>query len=114
MVSAVGKIIDTLVTIQVPTDEPIWSWLFDSRYSNLDDNGKYTGLRDAESNRYLGYLEMRELSLHLSTSLAEEFEIESGDCISIFCKNSVWYPVAMFAGFRLGQFILILCILAER
>lgn len=88
--------------VVVPKDEPIWSWLFDSRHSAVTGLNSIKGFRDPASGEFISYTDARTLSTYLSTSFARDFQVAAGDCISIFCNNSVWYPVALFAAFRLG------------
>ncbi|KAH6711195.1 hypothetical protein BKA61DRAFT_645348 [Leptodontidium sp. MPI-SDFR-AT-0119] len=91
--------------VEVPKDEPIWSWLFDSRHSAVTGLNSIKGFRDPASGEFISYTDARTLSTYLSTSFARDFQVAAGDCISIFCNNSVWYPVALFAAFRLGAVV---------
>lgn len=87
----------------MPTDIPIWTWLFNSPHSPLAQNhrsfGRYENALTKES---LDWAQVKEASTNISTSLVRNHGLRQGETVALFSQNSVWYPVAMFAALRAG------------
>jgi len=66
---------------------------------------KVGGFRDANTNEFLSYDEVKELATFLSTALAQKYNVGPGTNVSIFTSNSIWYPVALFSAVRLGAVV---------
>lgn len=45
---------------------------------------------------------MKRYSTYISTALVKRYGLREGETIALFSQNTVWYPVAMFAGLRVG------------
>ncbi|PVH71102.1 acetyl-CoA synthetase-like protein [Cadophora sp. DSE1049] len=89
--------------IEVPKEVTIWSWLFESPHSAVNESSNNVkGFRDPESGKFISFTDVKTLSTHISTSFSRDFQVGPGDCISIFCNNSLWYPIVLFAAFRIG------------
>lgn len=85
----------------MPTNVPIWTWLFDS--SSGFDLSK--GFVDAATHERISYHDTKNLSTYASTSLVRRYGLEAGDTVCFFGPNTIWYPVAMFAALRVGGVI---------
>jgi 4-coumarate--CoA ligase len=48
---------------------------------------------------------VKEYSTFLSTALARKHGVRAGTNVSIFCSNSIWYPITLFAAIRLGAVV---------
>jgi hypothetical protein len=86
----------------VPLNKPIWSWLF-NREASEGNEDSVNGFQDAANGDFISYRELRTLSSKISTSFTRDYGFKAGDCISVFCANSIWYPVAMYAALRVGE-----------
>ncbi|KIW99599.1 uncharacterized protein Z518_11012 [Rhinocladiella mackenziei CBS 650.93] len=90
----------------VPTDISIWSWLFDQALPTSKFNRDQTaGFRDAKSQEFLPFAEVKSLATYLSTAIAQRYDIKTGSHVTIFCSNSIWYPVVTFSTVRLGAIV---------
>ncbi|EXJ56091.1 hypothetical protein A1O7_09022 [Cladophialophora yegresii CBS 114405] len=90
----------------VPTDASIWNWLFDNAAPHCKSNRQQTGgFRDAQTDEFISYASLRSLATYLSTSLALRYGIKPGSHVTIFCSNSIWYPVLTFSTVRLGAIV---------
>ncbi|KAL4914666.1 hypothetical protein BDW62DRAFT_219941 [Aspergillus aurantiobrunneus] len=90
--------------IDIPTDIPIWDWLFDSEYSPLreyrpDELGAFVNAITKEQIRYDA---LKDLTTYVSTSLVVNYGLKPGDTVALFSPNTIWYPVAMLATVRAG------------
>ncbi|KAL4862160.1 hypothetical protein BDV12DRAFT_49328 [Aspergillus spectabilis] len=90
--------------INIPTDIPIWEWLFDSEYSPLrkykpDELGSFVNAITKEQIRYDA---LKELTTYVSTALVANYGLKPGDTVALFSPNTIWYPVAMLATVRAG------------
>ncbi|KAL4939811.1 hypothetical protein BDV06DRAFT_224649 [Aspergillus oleicola] len=93
--------------IDIPTNIPIWDWLFDSEYSPLQKNkpeelGSFVNAITKEEIRYDA---LKELTTYVSTSLVVNYGLKPGDTVALFSPNTIWYPVAMLATVRAGGVI---------
>ncbi|RDW92898.1 acyl--CoA ligase [Aspergillus mulundensis] len=98
--------------IDIPTDLPIWPWLFDSKYSPLTQQkgkpenernlGSFVNALTKESIRYDA---LAHLTTFVSTALVKEYGLGPGDTVALFSPNTIWYPVAMLAVVRAGGVI---------
>lgn len=90
----------------MPTDVSVWQWLFDNGAPNCEFNRHQTGgFRDANTGEFISFTALRSLATNLSTSLASRYGIKPGSHVTIFCSNSVWYPVLTFSIIRLGAIV---------
>ncbi|KAH8589605.1 4-coumarate:coenzyme A ligase [Bisporella sp. PMI_857] len=92
-------------SIEVPTGQPLWSWLFDSYSAATHSTHATLGFYDAESGKGASYNDCKAYSTYLSTALSRYYNVTEGDRIMLFTHNSVWYPVVMFAGFRIATIV---------
>ncbi|KAL4904351.1 hypothetical protein BDW74DRAFT_185650 [Aspergillus multicolor] len=97
--------------IDIPTNLPIWPWLFDSGYSPLSQQksstsptelGSFVNALTKESIRYDA---LADLTTFVSTALIKEYGLEPGHTVALFSPNTIWYPVAMLAVVRAGGVI---------
>ncbi|KAL2810939.1 hypothetical protein BJX63DRAFT_400476 [Aspergillus granulosus] len=93
--------------LDIPTDIPIWEWLFDSEYSPLrkakpEELGSFVNAVTKEQIRYDA---LKELTTYVSTSLVVNYGLKPGDTVALFSPNTIWYPVAMLATVRAGGII---------
>ncbi|BCS25031.1 uncharacterized protein APUU_41475S [Aspergillus puulaauensis] len=93
--------------IDIPTNIPIWDWLFDSEYSPLRTNrpeelGSFVNAITKEQIRYDA---LKDLTTYVSTSLVVNYGLKPGDTVALFSPNTIWYPVAMLATVRAGGVI---------
>ncbi|OJJ56552.1 hypothetical protein ASPSYDRAFT_91812 [Aspergillus sydowii CBS 593.65] len=93
--------------IDIPTNIPIWEWLFDSEYSPLrsnkpEDLGSFVNAITKEQIRYDN---LKDLTTYVSTSLVVNYGLKPGDTVALFSPNTIWYPVAMLATVRAGGVI---------
>lgn len=50
----------------------------------------------------MNWADVKKYSTYISTALVKNYGLKEGDTVSLFSQNSIWYPVAMFAGLRAG------------
>ncbi|KAF1979771.1 acetyl-CoA synthetase-like protein [Bimuria novae-zelandiae CBS 107.79] len=92
--------------IDLPTELTDWDWLFDSRskYSPINryPPNELNGFRNAVTKERVNWADVKNYSTYISTALVKHYGLREGQTISLFSQNTVWYPVAMFAGLRVG------------
>ncbi|KAL4978971.1 hypothetical protein BDW66DRAFT_157839 [Aspergillus desertorum] len=93
--------------IDIPTQLPIWPWLFDSEYSPLrHTNAANLGsFVDAITKESIRYDALSDLTTYVSTALVRDYGLRPGDTVALFSPNTIWYPVAMLAVVRAGGVI---------
>ncbi|KAL3458900.1 hypothetical protein BJX64DRAFT_265611 [Aspergillus heterothallicus] len=93
--------------IDIPTDIPIWEWLFDSEYSPLRKSkpAELGSFVNAITKEQIRYDALKELTTYVSTSLVVNYGLQPGDTVALFSPNTIWYPVAMLATVRAGGII---------
>ncbi|RYC54212.1 hypothetical protein CHU98_g11995 [Xylaria longipes] len=89
-----------------PEDVTIWEWLFE-KDSNVCPLNKYpedqlAGYVDAITKERVSWKDVREAATYISTVLVREYSLEEGDTVSLFSRNTIWYPVMLFAAMRVG------------
>jgi 4-coumarate--CoA ligase len=93
--------------IDLPTDITIFEWLFGetSPYSPLNKvpEAELAGFLDASTKQRVSWKEVKQAATHISTALVKKYGFQTGDTISLFSRNSIWYPVTLFAAIRLGK-----------
>ncbi|KAI1271656.1 acetyl-CoA synthetase-like protein [Xylaria sp. FL0933] len=92
--------------ISFPRDVTIWEWLFEekSKYCPLT---KYpeedlAGFVDATTKERVSWKDVKQAATYISTSLSREYGLKAGDTVSLFSRNTIWYPVMLFAAMRAG------------
>ncbi|PVI00513.1 CoA ligase-like protein [Periconia macrospinosa] len=90
--------------IDLPTDLTDWDWLFDSPYSPIKKypSSPLAGFQNAITKERVDWADVKRYSTYISTALVKNYGLQEGQTISLFSQNTVWYPVAMFAGLRVG------------
>ncbi|PSN64604.1 acetyl-CoA synthetase-like protein [Corynespora cassiicola Philippines] len=90
--------------IDLPTEITDWDWLFDSPWSPLNNNSpdQLAGFQNAITKERVNWADVKRYSTYISTALVKNYGLKAGETISLFSQNTVWYPVAMFAGLRAG------------
>ncbi|KAL2828014.1 hypothetical protein BDW59DRAFT_178962 [Aspergillus cavernicola] len=93
--------------VEIPSNIPIWEWLFDSEYSPLrkykpDELGAFVNAMTKEQIRYDA---LKDLTTYVSTALVVDYGLKPGDTVALFSPNTIWYPVAMLATVRAGGVI---------
>ncbi|KAF7516335.1 hypothetical protein G7054_g14206 [Neopestalotiopsis clavispora] len=95
--------------IDLPTDITIFEWLFGetSPYSPLNKvpEAELAGFLDASTKQRVSWKEVKQAATHISTALVKKYGFQTGDTISLFSRNSIWYPVTLFAAIRLGGIV---------
>jgi 4-coumarate--CoA ligase len=88
----------------VPTELTDWDWLFDSKYSPINrfPPRELNGFQNAVTKERVSWLDVKKYSTYISTALVKRYGLREGETIALFSQNTVWYPVAMFAGLRAG------------
>lgn len=91
--------------MKVPTNIPIWDWLFDSPYSPLSNTktSELGSFVNAITKEEIRYDALKGLTSAISTSLVKDYGLGPGDTVALFSPNTIWYPVAMFAVVRGGM-----------
>lgn len=81
-----------------------WDWLFDSSYSPLSKYppNELAGFQNAITKERVNWADVKKYSTYISTALVKKYGLREGQTVSLFSQNTVWYPVAMFAGLRVG------------
>jgi 4-coumarate--CoA ligase len=95
------------LTTTVPTNLTDWDWLFDSPYSPINryPPNELAGFQNAITKERVNWAEVKRYSTYISTALVKKCGLKAGETVAIFSQNTVWYPVAMFAGLRVGAMI---------
>ncbi|GES66293.1 AMP-binding enzyme [Aspergillus terreus] len=93
--------------LQIPTNLPIWDWLFDSEHSPLRrfppaELGSYV---NAVTEERVRYDELKEYTTYISTALVRKYGLQPGETVALFSPNTIWYPVAMLSAVRAGGVI---------
>ena len=88
----------------MPTDLTDWDWLFDSAYSPINKYpaNKLAGFQNALTKERVDWADVKRYSTLISTALVKKYGLKEGETVALFSQNTVWYPVAMFAGLRVG------------
>ncbi|EEQ90719.2 4-coumarate:coenzyme A ligase [Blastomyces dermatitidis ER-3] len=91
--------------IDVPTNITVWQWLFESpQFSVLHKYQPHelAGYTNAVTKERVNWVQVKEAATYASTALVRKYGMKEVDTISLFSQNTIWYPVAMFAGLRAG------------
>ncbi|KAI1328246.1 acetyl-CoA synthetase-like protein [Xylariaceae sp. FL0255] len=95
--------------ISVPENVTIWEWLFspESKHSPLNrfQASQLAGYRDAITHERLSYQEVKDAATYISTALVNDYNLQVGDTVSLFSRNTIWYPVTLFAAMRVGGIV---------
>ncbi|KAK0384327.1 hypothetical protein NLU13_8414 [Sarocladium strictum] len=93
-----------LPDIRVPENLTLWSWLLDSSHSCLAQSpaSQVQGFTDATTGEHMSFSDLRTHTIHLSTTLSRDYGLKEGQVISIFSRNSIWYPVITLSAVRIG------------
>lgn len=80
--------------------------MFDDALPNSSFNRNQTGgFRDAKTDDFISYSNLKILATYLATAMNQHYGITKGSHVTLFCSNSIWYPVATFATVRLGAIV---------
>lgn len=94
--------------INFPTDVTIWEWLFEgSEYSPLSRFAEkdLAGYVDAVTKERVSWKQVKENATYISTALVRRYGFQPGETISLFSRNTIWYPVTLVAGVRVGGMV---------
>ena len=82
----------------------VWDWLFDSKYSPINRYPAHelNGFQNAVTKERVNWADVKRYSTYISTALVRRYDLHAEETISLFSQNTVFYPVAMFAGLRAG------------
>lgn len=91
----------------MPTDITVWEWLFDDTSPASPLNGRFkdrelAGYLDASTGERLSWRQVRENATYISTALVNQYAFRPQHTLSLFSRNTIWYPVALFAAVRVG------------
>jgi 4-coumarate--CoA ligase len=91
----------------VPPQVTVYDWLLNTEGTGLlaaKAAGKEIGgFIDSPSGFKVNYEQLKEWSTAMSTELYHSHGLRSGDIAAFMSRNTVWYPVTMFAIMRLGK-----------
>jgi 4-coumarate--CoA ligase len=78
--------------------------LFDSSYSPINNYppNELAGFQNAITKERVNWADVRKYSTYIATALVKMYGLKEDDTVSLFGQNTVWYPVAMFAGLSGG------------
>ncbi|KAI1258931.1 acetyl-CoA synthetase-like protein [Xylariaceae sp. FL1019] len=92
--------------ITVPKDVTLWEWLFgeESKHSPLNKypEDKLAGYTDAITKERVSWKDVKDAATYISTTLVKDYGLKEGDTVSLFSRNTIWYPVMLFAAMRVG------------
>ncbi|OJD17314.1 hypothetical protein AJ78_02602 [Emergomyces pasteurianus Ep9510] len=91
--------------IDVPANITVWEWLFESPEFSVLYKCKpheLAGYTNAVTKERVNWAQVKEAATYASTALVKKYGMKEADTISLFTQNTIWYPVAMFAGLRAG------------
>ncbi|KAI0975886.1 acetyl-CoA synthetase-like protein [Xylaria arbuscula] len=92
--------------ISFPGDVTIWEWLFEkgSKHSPLNKYPKneLAGFVNAVTKERVSWKDVKVAATYISTTLSREYGLVEGDTVSLFSRNTIWYPVMLFAAMRVG------------
>lgn len=96
--------------IAVPTNVTVWEWLFNTDSPASPLNGKIAerdlaGYVDAHTKERVSWKEVKECATYISTALVENYGFQPGQTLSLFSRNTIWYPVTLFAATRVGGIV---------
>lgn len=91
----------------VPTDLTVWEWLFEEKSRDSPLNGRYSeqdlaGYQDAVTKERVSWRQVRDNATYISSALVHKYGLQSGQTVSLFSRNTIWYPVTLFAAARVG------------
>lgn len=95
------------IPVSVPTDVTIWEWLFDEKSKASPLNGKtverdLAGYVDAKTKERVSWKDVKDSATHISTALVRNYGFKPAQTMSLFSRNTIWYPVTLFAAVRVG------------
>ncbi|KAI1747207.1 acetyl-CoA synthetase-like protein [Xylaria castorea] len=92
--------------ISFPKDVTIWEWLFEKESEacpfNKYPEDQLAGYVDAITKERVSWKYVKEAATYISTALVKEYGLKEGDTVSLFSRNTIWYPVMLFAAMRVG------------
>lgn len=97
--------------IHVPTHITVWEWLFEETspasplHSQVQDqvqDQQLAGYLDASTKERLSWRQVRDNATYISTALVNKYGFRPQQTLSLFSRNTIWYPVALFAAVRVG------------
>lgn len=91
----------------MPTDITVWEWLFEDKSpaSPLHPENKdqpLAGYYDASTKERVSWRQVRENATYISTALVNKYGFRPQQTLSLFSRNTIWYPVTLFAAVRVG------------
>jgi 4-coumarate--CoA ligase len=92
--------------INLPTNLTIYEFLFNptSPFSPLHNpSSTLAGYTDALTKERVSWADVAELSTYISTALVKKYGLKPGQAVALFSRNTVWYPVVLFAVLRAGE-----------
>ncbi|KAI0448553.1 acetyl-CoA synthetase-like protein [Xylaria acuta] len=92
--------------ISFPEDVTIWEWLFEKDSAvcplNKYSEDQLAGYVDAITKERVSWKDVKGAATYISTVLVKEYGLKEGDTVSLFSRNTIWYPVMLFAAMRVG------------
>ncbi|KAH3919563.1 hypothetical protein HBI56_028330 [Parastagonospora nodorum] len=90
--------------IDLPTEITDWDFFFDSSHSPISKYAptELAGFQNAITKERVNWADVKKYSTYISTALTKRYGLKTGQTVALFSQNTVWYPVAMFAGLRVG------------
>ncbi|KAI0196370.1 acetyl-CoA synthetase-like protein [Astrocystis sublimbata] len=92
--------------ISFPDNVTIWEWLFE-KDSDVCPLNKYpedqlAGYVNAVTKERLSWKDVKDAATSISSTLVKDYGLVKGDTVSLFSRNTIWYPVMLFAAMRVG------------
>lgn len=84
---------------KVPSQSSAWNFLFESPSTSQtfsQSSSQLKGFTNTATGARLNHQQVKDFSIHLSTSLSKTYGLNEGEIISICSPNSLLFPVAMF------------------
>ncbi|CAJ2503618.1 Uu.00g110120.m01.CDS01 [Anthostomella pinea] len=92
--------------ISVPEDVTIWEWLFGNNSPRSPLNRfreeDLAGYVDGVTKERVSWKDVKEAATYISTALVKKYGLEPNQTVSLFSRNTIWYPVTLFAAIRVG------------
>ena len=76
----------------------------DSIHSSLNKLPRHDikGFTDAETREHITYHELKDYATCISTALTKDLGLQQGDVITLYSRNTIWYPVIGLSAIRVG------------
>ena len=79
--------------------------MFNSTYSPINNypGSQLAGYQSAVTKERVSWKQVKEYSIYIWTATIEKYGLKEGQTISLIDRNTIWYPVTIFGGLRVGM-----------